>query len=111
MPSKIPALIAGLSTAIILIVLAVLSVFTQILVLNGASENQAFNAMGISLICQSVGLLLAVILARWLTNLFITKLNWNNILAIVAAIFAAVMFGGLLAALASVLSIPLAGIN
>src|SRR5262245_31244400 len=111
MSSKILALTAGLSTFVILILLAILSVFTQILVLNGASENQAFNAMGISLVCQSVGLFLAVILARWLTQLFITKFNWNNILAVGLAILAATLFGGLLAALAAILSIPLAGIR
>src|SRR4030095_6466810 len=111
MPNKIPALIAGLSTFIILILLAVLSVFTQIIVLNGANESQAFNAMGISLICQSVGLLFAVILACWLTRLFITKFNWNTILAVGVAILTGTLFGGFLAALAAILSIPLAGIS
>jgi hypothetical protein len=75
MPDKIPALIAGLSTFVILILLAVLTVFIQMVALNGANERQGFNAMGISLVCQSVGLLLAVILARWLVNLLIAKFN------------------------------------
>ena len=111
MPSKIPAMVAGLSTFIILILLAVLSVFIQILVLNGASENEAFNVISLSLICQSGGLLVGVILARWLTNRLITKFNWNNILAVGLAILAATLLGGFLAILAAILSIPLAGIS
>lgn len=111
MPSKIPAIISGLSTFFILILVAVLSVFGQLLVLNGASEAQGFNAVSISLICQSLGLLLSVILARWLTNLLITKHNWNNIAAILVAILAGTFLGGVTALLAVILSIPLAGIK
>jgi len=111
MPNKIPALISGLSTLIILILVAVLSVFGQMLVLNGASESQGFNAMSISLICQSVGLFPAIILARWLTNFLITKFNWNTILAILVAVFAGTFLGSLTSLLAVVLSILLAGIK
>lgn len=111
MPSKIPAAISGLSTFFILILIAVLSVFGQMLVLNGASEAQGFNAMSISLICQSVGLLLSVILARWLTNLLITKLKWHNILAILVAVIAAVTLGGIISFLAVIISTLAVGIR
>ena len=111
MPSKIPATISGLSTFIILILVAVLSVFGQLLVLNGASEAQGFSAVSISLICQSVGLLLIVILARWLTNLLITKFKWSNVLAILTAIVAAVAAGGVISFLAIIVSTLAAGIR
>ncbi len=111
MPSKIPATISGLSTFIILILVAVLSVFVQMFVLNGASESQGFNAMSISLICQSVGLFPAIILARWLTNFLITKYNWNKIAAVLVAILAGIFLGGVTSLLAVILSIPLAGIK
>ncbi len=111
MPSKIPATISGLSTFIILILVAVLSVFGQLLVLNGASEAQGFNAVSLSLICQSVGLLLSVILARWLTNLLITKYNLNKIAAVLVAILAGTFLGSFISLLAVILSIPLAGIK
>lgn len=111
MPSKIPALISGLSTFFILILVAVLSVFTQMLVLNGASESQGFNAMSISLICQSVGLFPAIILARWLTNFLITKYNWNQILAILVAIVAGTTLGGIMSFFAIIVSTLAAGIR
>lgn len=111
MSSKIPAIISGLSTLIILILVAVLSVFGQMLVLNGASESQGFNAMSISLICQSVGLFPAIILARWLTNFLITKYNWNTILAILVAVVAGTTLGGIAAFLSIIISTLAAGIR
>ena len=111
MTSKVPALISGLSTFIILMLIAALSVVTQLLVLNGASERQGFNAIGISLICQSAGLLVSVILARWLTNLLIAKYNWSNLPAILVAVFAAVALGGILSFLSILIAIAAAGIR
>ena len=111
MSSKIPAIISGLSTLIILILVAVLSVFAQMLVLNGASESQGFNAMSISLICQSAGLFPAIILARWLTNLLITKYNWNTILAVLVAVVAGTTLGGITAFLSIIISTLAAGIR
>ena len=111
MSNKTASTIAGLCTFFILILVAVLSVFGQMLVLNGASEAQGFNAVSISLICQSVGLLLSVILARWLTNLLIAKFNWNNILAILVAVFAATALGGITSFLSIIIAIPAAGIR
>ena len=111
MPSKVPAIISGLSTLIILILVAILSVFVQMLVLNGASESQGFNAMSISLICQSVGLFPAIILARWLTNLLITKYNWNTILAILVAVVAGTTLGGVTSFLSIIISTLAAGIR
>jgi len=111
MPNKTASIISGLLTFIILIVLAVISVFVQMLALNGASESRGFNAMSISLICQSVGLLLAVILARWLPNLLITKFNWNKILAVIIGVFAGTLFGAIIALFATIISIPIAGIR
>jgi len=80
-------------------------------VLNGVSESQGFNAMSISLICQSVGLFPAIILARWLPNFLITKFNWNKILAVVIAVLAATLLGGLSSVVSVIISILLAGIR
>lgn len=111
MPNKIPALLAGLSTFFILIALGIVFVFGQMVLLNGVTGDQGFTAMSISVVCQSVGLLLAVILARWLVNLFITKFKWNKVLAVIVAVFAGTLLGGVNAFLAIIISIPLAGIR
>ena len=111
MSTKTSGTIAALTTFVLLIVIAVLSVFMQMIVLNGASENKGFTALVISIIAQSIGLLLSVIIVRVLTKLFIEKFSWNNILAIIAAILAGTTFGGIVALIATVVSIPLAGIK
>jgi hypothetical protein len=105
--NKVPLAIAGLSTFFILIAVGVLSVFGQMAVLNGAKDSQAFNAMAASVICQSVYLLIAVVLARWLANLLITKFNWNKILAILVAIIVPTGLGAVIAFLAVIVTIPL----
>ena len=111
MPSKTPALISAILTIILLIIFGVLSVFTQMLVLNGANESQGVTAMGVSLVCQGAGAILAALLAAWLTSLGITKFNWNNILAVVIAVIAGTLLGGVISFLSIIISIPLAGIR
>ena len=111
MPNKTASILAGLLTAIILILLAILSILMQIVVLNGVSERQGFNAMGISLICQGVSLGLAVILARWLSNLLMIKFNLNSLLAVLIAVIVAAGLGGLISFLSIIVAIPLAGIR
>jgi len=109
--SKAPTIISSLLTFFILIVFAISSVFVQILVLNGASEGQAFNAISISLICQSVGLFPAIILARWLPNFLNKKFNWNTFLTVIIAVIAATGLGVVTSILSVIVSILLAGIR
>ena len=111
MPSKTPAIIATVLTIFILILFAVLSVFMQMIALNGVSERQGATAMGISLVCQGVGLILAAIVAGWISNLVITKFNWNKALAVIVAVIGGVLFGGVISFASFLVSIPLAGIR
>jgi hypothetical protein len=109
--TKTPARISGLLTVLALVLLAVLSVLIQMLILNGVSEGQAFNAVAASLICQSVGMIPAVLLVRWLTHLTIAKFNWNAFLAVAAAVLAGVVFGVGISFLAIIVSTLMAGIR
>jgi len=111
MPSKTPAILSAILTVIILLIFAVLSVFTQMLVLNGASESQGMTAMGISLGCQGVGVILAGVLAWWLTNTAINKWNWNKIISVMIAVIAGTTLGGVISALSIIIAISLAGIR
>ena len=63
MPNKKPIIISAILTIILLIIFGVLSVFTQMLVLNGVSESQGMTAMGVSLVCQGAGAILAAAFA------------------------------------------------
>jgi hypothetical protein len=111
MPNKTPAIISAVLTVILLVIFGVLSVFMQMLVLNGASERQGVTAMGVSLLCQGVGAILAAAFAAWLANLVITKFNWNNMLAVVGAVIAGTLLGGVIPFLSIIISIPLAGVR
>lgn len=110
MSAKTPSLIAGLSTFFLTIVLALVFFFGQIVLLNGARESDAFNALVVSIIFQSVVLLLAVILTRWLTNLLITKFQWSKALAVFTAVIAGTGSGALASFLSSILSILIVGL-
>lgn len=81
------------------------------LVLNGASESQGMTAMGVSLVCQRAGAILSAVLAAWLTNLGITKFNWNNFLATVIVVIAGTLLGAVISFLSIIISIPLAGVR
>ena len=111
MSNKTPAIISAILTIVLLILFAVLSFFTQMIALNGVSESQGTTAMGISLVCQGVGVILAGLLAGWLANFVITKFNWNKILAVMIAVIAGVLIGGTISFFSTIISIPLAGIR
>ena|SRR5687768_16376030 len=111
MPNKKPAIVSAVLTVILLIIFGVLSILTQMLVLNGASERQGMTAMGVSLVCQGAGAILAAAFAAWLTNLLLSKFNWNNILAVIIAVIAGTLLGGVISFLSIIISIPLAGIR
>ncbi len=111
MPNKTPAIISAVLTIILLIIFGVLSVFSQMIALNGVSESQGMTAMGISLVCQGVGVILAGIFAGWLSRLMITKFNWNKVLAVIVAVIAGVLLGGTISFVSMIISIPLVGIR
>ena len=111
MPNKTPAIISTVLTILLLIVFGVLSIFAQMLALNGVGERQGMTAMGISFACQSVGVILAGILSWRLTNLVINKFDWNRMLAVAVSVIAGVIFGAAVSFLSIIISIPLAGIR
>ena len=111
MTNRTPAIISAVITIFLLILLAGLSVFMQMIALNGASERQGTTAMSISLVCQSVGLILAGGFAGWLSNFVINRFNWNKILAVIVAVIVGVLMGGVISFVAFIISIPLAGIG
>jgi len=111
MSNKSPAAISAILTVVILIFLAIVFVLLQMIALNGASERQGFTAMGLSLGCQSILVILLAVLAARATRFLITKAEWNSILAVVITVLVATTIGGVISFLASVIAIPVAGIR
>ena len=111
MSTKSPAVISAILTAGLLIFLAIILLLLQIVALNGFSERQGLTAMGISLACQSLVILLLAALAARSTHFLITRVNWNSILAVAVTVLAATMIGGTLSFLAMIVSIPIVGLR
>src|SRR5215510_8264584 len=105
MPNKAPVIISGILTIVLLIIFAVLSVFTQMIALNGVSESQGMTAMGISFFCQGIGIILIGVFAGWVTNFAINKFNWNKVLAVIVAVVVGVLLGGAISLISTLISI------
>src|SRR5687768_15208500 len=110
-PSKSPATISAILTVLLLIFVAIVFLLLQMVALNGASERQGLTAMGISLGCQSLVIILLATLAARATTFLITKVEWNSILAVAVTVLVAATIGGVISFLASILAIPVAGIR
>jgi hypothetical protein len=108
---KTSSIIAGLTTFVLVILLSVLAGFMQMVTMNGATTGQGFNAAAVLAVCQSLILLVCVVLARWLTNWLMTKFNWNGFLAILIAVFSAVVLGGGVSLISIFVGILAAGIR
>ena len=111
MSTKSPATVSAVLTVLILVLLAILFVLLQMVALNGASERQGLTAMGLSLGCQSLVVILLATLAARATAFLITRVEWNSILAVAVTVFIAATIGGVISFLVSVISIPIAGIR
>ena len=111
MPQKTPARISAILTVLLLIFLAFFSLLFQMVAVNGATQRQGLTAIGFSLACQGVVMILAAIFARWGTNFLITKADWNHIMAITSAVLVVVPVGGAISFLSIIIAIPLAWIR
>jgi hypothetical protein len=111
MSSKSPAAISAILTVLILVFLAIVFLLLQMIALNGVSERQGGIAMGLSLGCQSLVIILLAALAARATTFLITKAEWNSILAVVVTVLIASVMGGVISFLASIIAIPVAGIG
>jgi hypothetical protein len=111
MSNRSPATISAILTVVILILLAIVFLLLQIVALNGVNERQGLTAMGLSLGCQSLVILLLAALAARATTFLVTKVEWNSILAIGVPVLGASILGGVIAFLSSFISIAVAGIR
>ncbi|HSL29211.1 MAG TPA: hypothetical protein VK900_08445 [Anaerolineales bacterium] len=111
MPTRTPATVSVILTVLLLILLAVVSLLLQMVALNGVSERQGVTAMGISLGCQGVVLILLAVFAARATRFLIASVNWNSILAVATTVLVATVIGGAISFLSTIISIPIAGIR
>ncbi len=112
MPNKTPVTISIILTVVLLIIVGIVSMFGQIVLLNGVMDATKGNiALGIGLGCNGVTILLAGIFVRWLTSLLIVKFNWNQFLAVAVAVILGVALGAVLSFLSIIVGTLAAGIR
>ena len=109
---KTPIIVSVVLTVILLILVAIVSMLGQIVLLNGViSDRVASTALGVGLGCNGVTILLAALLARWLTKLLLVKFNWHPILAVVIPVGVAVGLGAIFSFLSVMVGTFAAGIH
>ena len=111
MTKRTPATISAALTVLILVLLALLFTALQMVALNGASERQGLTAIGVSLGCQSLVVILLATLASRATTFLITRADWNSILAVAVTVLSAAIIGGVIAFLSTIIAIPIAGVR
>jgi adenylosuccinate lyase len=112
MPTRKPVIVSVLLTIILLVLVAILTMFVQIVLLNGVmNEGQATTALGVTLGCQAVTILLGAILARWSTRLLISRFQLGQILAVLIPVVSVTILGAVTAILSIFTGLIAAGIN
>lgn len=108
MSNKTPAIISAVVTFILLLLVSAFASFMLLIALNGFSERAGSTSLVASLVCQGVGVLLAVIIAWRLTIRLITKSNWSNVAAALVSALAGTLAGAGFSVVAMIVSIFLA---
>lgn len=94
MPTRTPSIISMVMTVVLLLLLGALVIFVLLILLNGFSEREGGPALVTALVCQSVGVLSAAVLAwklpRWLSE----KFQWNKALSVAIAVAGGLVVGG-----------------
>lgn len=87
MPTKTPVIISVVLTIILLLIVLAVTMFMQIVLLNGVmNEGQATMALGVTLACQGGLSILGTVFAGWLTRLLMARFEWNPTVAVLAPV-------------------------
>ena len=111
MTNKTPAVISAVITVVLLVIITVLSLFFEMVALDGATEKQGIIALSISLVCHILAIILLGLFASRFTKFVITKFNLNKILAAITAVILAIGLGVVFSFFTMTLSILGAGVR
>lgn len=110
--SKTPVVVSVILTIVLLLLVVAFSFFMQIILMNGVINSSQTNiALGTSLGCQGLEIILGAILAGWLTRLFINRFNMNKVLAVILAIVPVAIVAAVLSFIAIFVGLAVAGIK
>lgn len=110
MPAKTPAIISVILTMLVLIFIGALSIFMNMVALNGMSSREGGPALLTLGSCSVIGIILSAVVASRLTKTFISKYSWNSILAVITAFIAGSMLGFIFNVIGFILAVIVADI-
>ena len=91
MSIKTASVISSIVTALLVLVIVIVFGFGGIVLLNGFMDASAAIYTGFT--CLGITLILCPILAWLLARTFISRFNWNNILAVIVTVFISTLLG------------------
>src|SRR5215204_6707768 len=91
MSIKTASVISSVVTALLVLVTVIVFGFGGIVLLNGFID--ASTAVYTGFTCLGITLILCPILAWILARTFISRFNWNNILAVIISVFVSTLLG------------------
>ena len=110
-PSKTPVVVSITVTVILLLLLTAFAFFMQLVLMNGVmSTSKANIALGTSLGCQGLEIILGAILAGRLTRWYMTRFQMNKVLAVILAIIPVAILAAVLSFIAIFVGLVAAGL-
>ena len=91
MSTKIPSIISSIVTALLVLGLVIVFGFGGIVLLNGFMD--ASVAVNTGFACLGITLILCPILAWVLAKTFISRFNWNQIVAVIVSVIISTLLG------------------
>jgi len=91
MSIKTASIISSVVTTLLVLVVVIVFGFGGIVLLNGFMDASAAVYTGFT--CLGITLILCPVLAWVLARTFISKFNWNTILAVIVSVVASTLFG------------------
>ena len=91
MSIKTASVISSVVTALLVLVIVIVFGFGGIVLLNGFMDASVAIYTGVT--CLGITLILCPILAWILARTFISRFNWNNILAVIVSVFVSTLLG------------------
>jgi len=92
MSEKTAAIISAIITALLILMIVIVFGFGGIVLLNGFMDASAAVYTGFT--CLGITLIICPILAWILARTFISRFNWNNILALIISAAISTLLGG-----------------
>jgi hypothetical protein len=100
--------ISAILTIILLILTSAVILISELVLLNGFGEREGTFALGASLLCQGVGIVVAALVASRMSAWLVTRFDWHKALSVIVAVLVGTLLGGGFGLISILLSVAVA---